>query len=169
MISARQAAARLGEVGVTRRQANEVLEAGLAGPPVRTSSAVLYEEEAVDALATWPVLPDDLVDAACPWGLFIARQRLDTCLDSWAFSPMTSVWIWSRIERHGHLPFVSTICGFVTDGAEITRTIPLRGGGYQLQLRDPGPWFDGFRERRLLSGRGRPWVVRENRHGKLVT
>ena len=64
---------------------------------------------------------------------------------------------------------MATICGFVNTGAEITKVIPVRGSGYQFELRDPGPWFDGFREHRLLTGRGRPWVLRENAaHGKLV-
>jgi hypothetical protein len=169
LISERQAAKRLAAVGVTYRQVREVLRSGIAGEPLCPPGASLHDAAAVDALASWPVVTDELVDASCPWGLFIARQRPATWTETWAFSPMTSVWIRSRIERHGHLPFVATLCGFVTGGAEITGTIPVRGGGYQLRLRDPGPWFDAFRDHRLLSGRGRPWVVRESRHGKLVT
>jgi hypothetical protein len=114
-------------VGVTRRQARELLGAGLAGPPVKTSSAVLYEEAAVDALASWPVLTDDRVEAACPWGLFVNRHRLDT----WAFSPLTSVWI--RSASNGTVTCLRVDGLWLRErGGEITSVIPERGCGYRL-------------------------------------
>jgi hypothetical protein len=175
LISAREAAFRLHTaVGVTRRQACLLLGAGLAGEAMRTPSATLYDEAAVESLASWTALTDDQADAACPFGLFIARADCGV----WGFSPWTSVWIHSRIERHGHLPFVSTLCGFVISGGEITRTIPERGG-YRLELRGPGAWYEQFVGHRLPTGRGRPWVIRGwrpyartghgNSHGKLAT
>ena len=115
---------------------------------------MLYEEAAVDALASWPVLTDDLVEPRARGGCSSPDGPVDLGLLS-----LTSVWIWSRIERHGHLPFVATVCGFVTRGAEITDVLRVRGSGYQLELRDPGAWFDDVREHRLLSGRGRPWAL----------
>ncbi len=96
--------------------------------------------------------------------MFITRHDRDV----WNFSPLTAVWIRSRVERHGHLPFVATLCGFVTRGAEITGVIPVRGGGYGLQFQDAGEWFDAFRGRRVLAGRGRPWVLLGFRRGKLA-
>jgi hypothetical protein len=54
---------------------------------------------------------------------------------------------------------VATVCGFVARGAEITAVLPQHGGGYRLEVRDPGPWYDTMVERRLQTGRGRPWVL----------
>jgi len=155
LISERQAAERLRPAGVTYRQARALLDAGLAGATQRTGSATLVDEDAVAALASWPVLTDEDVELACPWGMFVARADRPT----WDFSPVSSVWIRSRIDMHGHLPFVATVCGFVTRGAEITDVLRVRGSGYHLELRDPGVWFDHVREHRLLTGRGRPWAL----------
>jgi hypothetical protein len=154
-LTERQAAARLAPVGVTYRQARQVFAAGLAGAPLDTTTATLYDEDTVTRLAARPVLTDEQLTGACPFGLFVARAAPEV----WRFAPTSSVWINTRIERHGALPFVTTVCGFVVKGAEITRTVPVRGGGYQLELRDPADWFEQLRDHRLLTGRGRPWVL----------
>jgi hypothetical protein len=87
LISERQAADRLLLVGVSYRQARTVLASGLAGEPLRAPSASLYDEEAVAALAARPVLTEHDVEAACPWGLFVARSEPDP----WWFSPYAAV------------------------------------------------------------------------------
>jgi hypothetical protein len=169
LISGRRAAARLEAAGLTNRQARRVLAAGFAGAPVRTSAALLFEQESVEALAAWPVLSDDLVAAALPGGAFVARRDVDllpgapdlveALRGGWALSPLTAVWIRVRIGSHGHLPLVATVGGFVAGGAEITGLVTAGASGYRLDLRAPGPWFDALAGRRLPTGPGRPWVV----------
>jgi hypothetical protein len=169
-VTARQAAARLEAAGIGGRQARRVLSAGLAGVPVVTPGAVLYDLALVEALRLRPQIDEEHVDTACPWGLFIARreiqvgaptaEQLAALSPGWAFSPWTSVWLRSRIERHGHVPAVATVGGFVTIGAEIVETRGDGAGAYALIVRGPGSWFDAFRGHRLPTGPGRPWVVR---------
>ena len=71
------------------------------------------------------------------------------------FSPWTCVWMRSRIERHGYLPLVATLAGFVVSGADI-RDATTAG---TLNLAEPGPWFRTFEGRRLTTGPGRSWWI----------
>jgi hypothetical protein len=56
LVSARGAAGILGEVGINREDARRLLLAGFAGPGLRTRGALLYDEERVRSLTTWPWL-----------------------------------------------------------------------------------------------------------------
>lgn len=159
----------LSGIGLTRRHAGRVLAAGLAGEPVRTSSSLLFDEAAVRELAARPVVPDVEVEVACPTGLFIARRDVpvnqpgpaqrEALQRGWAFSAWTTLWLRMAVVDHGSLPLVATVGGFVTTGADLLDAVP-GPGGYVLDLREPGAWFESLRGRRLLSGRGREWAVR---------
>jgi hypothetical protein len=140
---------------VTDRRARQALTAGLAGDPRRLPGVHLYESNLVEELAARCGLTDGEVDAACPHGLFVAR-RGDLRDHGWRFSPWTWVWIRSRIERHGHLPMVATLAGFVVAGADI-RDASTSG---TLSLVGPGDWFEALARRRLSTGPGRDWWIR---------
>jgi hypothetical protein len=140
-INAREAARRLGSVGVGREPARRLLALGFAGAPVRTSSALLYDEARVEALADRPYVEEADLRRHCQY-----------------------------IDHIGHFPSVATVSGFIALGANIVgvREDPTRPGypafrvrhPTTLSLAEPGGWFDDFRGRRLPTGPGRPWTIR---------
>ena len=168
LISARQAAERLGVQGVTRRQARELLSAGFAGDPVVTRGAHLYDADRVDELAGWTRLRWPDVMRACPHGLFVARRFVDVrtprceqlaaVRGEWRLSPWSALELRFRVERGGPVPLVATVCGHVALGAEIQHVRGDRTGRWQFGLEDPGLWFEGMSGHRLWTGPGRPWV-----------
>ena len=112
-----------------------------------------------------PAWPEEVV-AACPWGVFVARRAgpEGDLARPWVLSVLTAIQLLHLMERHGYVPLVATVAGFVTTGAEIldvlpapssSRTRPCRA----LTLREPGPWFETFRDRRLPTGPGAAWVL----------
>lgn len=122
------------------------------------------------ALAAWPVADEALVDQACPHGLFIARRDVQADADreeqiaalneGWGFSELTSVWLRTRIQRHGYFPFAATVCGFVTAGADLMDVAEGAGATRCLSLSSPGRWFESLTGHRIEAGPGRPWVIR---------
>lgn len=165
MITEREAARRLAAAGVARRQAVAVLHSGLAGDPVRTSAAVLYDETAVDALLSRPVVALPVLDDLLRSGLFVGRRGVDVRAPladqfreggrSWWLTPPTVIWLRARLQRQGVLPFVTTAGGFVLCGGDITDFSGDADGRTDLVLSPPGPWFAGVRGRRLPTGPGR--------------
>jgi len=143
------------ESGLTERAARRVLAAGLAGEPTRLPAALLYDRDQVLALATSPVVSEEALDSACPDGLFVAR-RPGKLASGWRFSPWTAAWLQVRIERRGHFPLVTTLGGFVRSGHDILRVF-FSG---ELQLREPGDWYESLAGRRLPTGPGRDWWIR---------
>ena len=174
LITARDAAWRLslggvGRGGVGRRVATGVLAAGLAGRPIITPAAHLYDSERVQDLLTWPVLDDDAVKTACPHGLFLARRPLlapvdplgSSIADGWDLSVFTAIRMRVLlIERHGFLPLVVTVGGFVVATAEITDVVGT-SRCYTLVLREAGEWAAAFHRRRHLVRHGCPWLLQE--------
>jgi hypothetical protein len=166
LMSGRDARAVLELAGWSSRQAREALECGLAGEPVRTRAAHLYDEERVRALASRPIIEWQVVADACPTGIFVARRRVDARLArddqlnqvarGWQD---VSIWTWLAIglhlRIHGSLPFVTTVASGVLLGADIVGL----SGGTDLVLGPPGGWFDRLEDARLLTGPGRPWVL----------
>jgi hypothetical protein len=170
LISSRAAEAKLGKVGLSRKQARRVLAAGFAGPPVVTLGALLYRAADVAALARWPLVDGTAVDAACPSGVFVARRDLDLAAgraeqlealrEGWDLSSWTRVWIRVVCENDGRLPFVTTVAGFVALGAEIIGVALTGERQCRLELRDSGAWFEALRSTRFPTGPGRDWVLR---------
>ena len=167
LISGREAALRLAEIGMPRRQARLALGAGLAGEPVRTRSAVLYDSARVDELVGRPPVSPGALARECPGGLFVDRRVVDVrrleVVGSAAVESVDLGWLSGAIfainVRRDPLPYVATVCGFVVLGAEIIDIRPDGGGRHHLQLAPPGAWFEAWRGRRWRTGPGRAWSV----------
>jgi len=133
LVSAREAARILAEIGLSREQSRRVLHAGLAGPGTRTSGSILYDASRVRALLDWPHVDEGELADTCPGEVFVARfgpQRgldlrrprsdwLDAACCGWDLSMWTRVLLRHRARELGGVPFVGTVAGFVAFGAEI--------------------------------------------------
>jgi len=171
LISGRQATTLLFEAGLTQRQARAVLASGLAGMPVPTPGAHLYDEETVLGLAARPCLGRQEVALACPGALFVARRWVDVlAAPEDRVRALTRQWdlgvrganVSLAVHLHalGPVPFVATVCGFVVLGAEITRLVGEPGGTtYRMELGEPGAWFETLADRRVRLGPGRDYVL----------
>jgi hypothetical protein len=179
----------LAAVGVPRRHARRLIACGAAGPVIRTKGALLVDDQRVAALAAREHLGAPELDAVCPWGLFVARRdvpvpdnpqahpdgsahpddsarpddpaQLALLGERWTFSIYTAVWIRSRIERHGFLPIVATVSGFVLGGGDITAVTVLKPSAdlHDLTVEPPSAWFDRVKDTRVDTPPGRPWMV----------
>jgi hypothetical protein len=149
------------------------LDSGLAGQPLRTTAAHLYDEARVRDLVDRPAINWPSVIAACPIGILVARRHLDPTRSrdqlieelsgGWTeISPWTWLALTLRVDAHGSLPFLATVAGVVVLGADIVGT-RAGSGGPRLDLATPGPWFDRFQGSRLLMGSGRPWALHLSR------
>jgi hypothetical protein len=162
LLTQRAATERLRSLGIGPRQARQVLDAGLAGDPLRTSAALLFESERVESLVRRPVLPWAEVDEVCPSGLFVARRSADDLRDGWTLPLHARIAVVLVAQADGQLPMVATTGGFVTGGAGIVDThgegtARGRRDTCRLDLVEPASWFESFHERRLPTGPGRPW------------
>ncbi len=166
LISAREAAEVLEPIGLGRRHADRVLASGLAGEPVRTRSAVLYEAERVRDLAGRRTVGYRELMDRCRAGFFVARRDVDVRLTreeqlarlrgGWGeVSPWAWLGVRLQIERQGSLPFLATVSGFVVLGADI---IGLHSQS-ELVLGPAGGWYDEVAGCRFPTGPGRPWVL----------
>ena len=173
LISGRQAAARLEAVGLARRQARQVLGAGLAGDPCRTAGALLYRSELVEALTRWPRLHPGQLDESCPRGAFVARAgrrvldvrtsreaQVATFSEGWRLGIGAWLWLMFHVRVEDPFPFLVTVAGFVAMGADITATQYLGRGSVALTLEPPGEWYEHARDRRLRTGPGQEWMIR---------
>lgn len=170
LISAREAAAVLRALGLSRERARLLLATGIAGEGVRTPGSLLYDAHRVRAVAERPELaPANILDA-CPHGLFVARlgpgRRVDLSLDpAQRREPATGPWklslpMWATLRvaasRGRSVPLVATVSGVVVLGAAITDARSEGEAGYRLELDEPGDWYDTLSGRRWLPGRGGP-------------
>jgi hypothetical protein len=166
LMTTRRARQLLTREGVSAWSAAHVLDAGLAGRAIRSGSVVLYEEECVTELAERPSISWPEVERLCPAGFFVSRrnfpatsprpEQLAALSNGWdAVSPWQWIAVHVQLEAYGSFPFVATIGGLVVLGADVVEARGLLG----LELRDPGPWFDGLEGRWFPTGQGRPWVL----------
>ena len=179
LISERQAAGLLAEVGLSRRHARRVLASGLAGSPLITSAATLFDRALVEELVSRPLCRVDHVDTVCPRGLFIARRDVDvretreeqcrTLESGWGLSWLTAAVLGMRVERDGPFPFVATVAGFVAFGGSIEALSSDGAGGVRLHLGPPGQWFSGMARAALVTGPGRDWIIRGWSSSRLKT
>jgi hypothetical protein len=168
LISGREAAERLSIIGMPRRQARLALGAHLAGEPLRTNAATLYDARRVDDLLARPVVDSGAVFRECPTGLFLDRRVVDVLrLEELGFAAIEDLRLgaWGAaflglsIRGDGPMPYVATVCGFVVLGAEIVDVTSGANDRHQLRLADPGPWFEAWRGRRWPTGAGREWSL----------
>lgn len=165
LITQREAAARLVRFQLSRTSAKRVLAAGLAGEPVRAGGALWYDEDRVRALAERRGLPRLRILELCPEGLVVIRSTVLSvtrpraeqlaCIDI----PWDGVALWTRAGIGAALPersypVVGTVCGFVVVGADLTGFRRDEAGVLRTVLDDPGPWFDGLRDRLLPTSQG---------------
>lgn len=173
LLSERQAVWVLGSLGITPRHARKVLHAGLAGEPVRTAAATLYELEQVQALRDRPGVSEEAARASCPHGVFLARRavsvldptdaQLAAVSPGWDISAWARLWFYRWLEDFGAMPVVVTLSGFVLLGAELTG-FRREGDGrrrdrFALVLQEPGGWFEAFAGHRVRTWPGNAWQV----------
>jgi hypothetical protein len=175
LVSARDAALILQTVGVSRRHSIKALECGLAGAPRRSSASWLFDLEAVWALTNWPIAFREDVDAVCPNGLFIAHRAVDAmapfaeqcrqAAGGWN-QPPTRLNLRVCLDRHGPIPFVVTVAGFVVLCADIIDLAP-DGKLTHLSLQPAGGWAAAVAQHRAPSGPGNPWRLHNpHPHGR---
>lgn len=171
LITARQAEEYLRScLPLSRRQARRVLDAGLAGDPVRTRTAHLYDLAAVTALTRRPEVERDVIVSLLPPGIWVARRLVDARLpageqraalaDGWRLGLGRLGFLLFECDHRGFVPLVATVGGFVVAGAEIRGVGPgEQPDRHRFELAPPGEWFEGFTERRLVSGPGASGVL----------
>lgn len=172
MISERQAALRLGVVGIPSRQARLALAVGLAGDAVRTTAATLYDERRVAELVDRPSVDEAALPGTCPDGVLVDRRvveprRFDedglSAVEPLVLGPWATAAVGMSVDRHGWFPLVATVYGFVVIGADIVDIESGADGMARLDLRPAGPWFGSFRQRRWRTGPGPSWLLRGHR------
>jgi len=169
LISGREAARRLESAGVGRRRTRSLLDCGLAGAATEAAGAKLYDARRVDALCSWPTVSLYELHDVLPRGTFFARRYVDLLLPraeqdrawstEWPLSPLTAVWLKIQIERTGSVPFVGSVCGFITHGADLCRVEHQTAREYELSLIPAGAWFHAVRQHRLAAPGGSRWMV----------
>lgn len=170
LITGREATSLVGLAGTRGRLAYEALRCGLAGEPVETPAAHLYDHARVVALAGRPTLTVVDLDERFPHGVFIARRsvHVDATFEEqaavlaprWRLGMVHPVMIRTRAQDHGAVPMLATVAGFVVAGADIIGAAATSDGTTTLRLQPPGPWFADARETRIPAGAGRPYVIR---------
>jgi hypothetical protein len=170
LISKREAAGMLGDLGLSRRHAEQVLDAGLAGVPAPSSASWLYDLDQVELLSRRPLVKEADAAAACPHGLFVARGPAALVDASrWSMSHLTRLYLRICLAQHGPVPLVVTVGGFVARAADITavHAADSRALAPTVFTLDPaGAWFDTFRDHRHPTGPGKSWLLQgRHRHG----
>ncbi|MDN5893565.1 MAG: hypothetical protein L0H93_06015 [Nocardioides sp.] len=171
LVSGREAAAILAQMGVTREPARRALLAGVAGTGQRVRGSVLYERARVHALLSAPLVGDTL-PTLMTRGTFIARIKdcgaiaerecddhlLRQVARGWHVSPITRLSFSVRVARDEWMPFVATVSGFAVLGAEIIG-VGLERDGTRFTLRAAGAWYESVHRRRVPTRAGGPWTV----------
>jgi hypothetical protein len=138
-----------------------MLAAGLAGAPIRTPGATLYDAARVRALLERPSVDADRLPVPTDRALLEVRVAAGSQPGAWYelgnAGALVRVHLRVPIERHGFLPVVTTCCGFVIGGGEAVGVDALPDSRARLKVRAPGPWFEAFFERVLRSTAGNPW------------
>jgi hypothetical protein len=166
LVSQRRAVQMLAEIGLTPRHARRALAGGLAGEPVATAGALLYTADAVRTLVARTHVDARRLDEVCPQGYFIARRHgieptdPDTMSGGWDIAWIGVAWMQLHVARHGPMPLIATIAGFVAGGADITDVDLDEDGRACFELSEAGPWFGSVSQTRFPTGRGRDYVLR---------
>lgn len=179
LITTREAIDFLQPLGIGRESTRKALHGGLAGPPVVTSWAHLWDRDRLRALPNRPRVEVDDLAPELDRGIFVARMGNTAIAPAGPWS--TSLWLrilWElTIKEQGFVPLVVTLGGFVVDGANIIavheseRLAGQRGEAGHFGQRTtftldaPGAWFAAFREHRLSTGSGTNWHWWEPRRG----
>ncbi|WP_151082904.1 hypothetical protein [Nocardioides cynanchi] len=179
LISAR-AASRIfeEETGLVRQQSRRVLLSGLAGQGTRAGGSLLYDEALVRSLARWPEADHAEVLAQCPGGPLVVRlgrgdERAAPVETLAGAGQIIRSQVRARIEEHGSVPLVATVCGYPVRLAELTGLAVLPGASASgshwaqqrvaVEFREPSEessrWTRQVTERRLVTGPGPAWLL----------
>lgn len=173
MVTGRQAATILRDVLSSDDQARILLRTGIAGAPVETAGAYVFDDAAVEALRLRPPVDERALARMCPQGVYVARLPRTLALDlsgPWSdiarqvtralaqqrpLTPLSGALIGVRIQAWGFLPFVATLLGYVVLAADLTQ---LGADGPRLEA--PGSWATAVVDRRFHTRPGgRPWYL----------
>lgn len=172
LITGRQAAHLLAARGVSRASVGHLLATGIAGPAVPTSSAQLYDGDAVADLAERPLVDPGTAAQVAPHGYLVARlprnrvvrtdapwsELADVVAGPWRVDATVRLVLVARVSVGVRLPLVLTVAGFAVAGADITDVVASgeAEGLTAFQVEPPREWFAAFRGRLCVTGRGRP-------------
>ncbi|GAB4004327.1 hypothetical protein [Nocardioides ultimimeridianus] len=172
LISERAAARRLATCGLSLSASQHLLATGIAGEPIRTAAATLYDSSAIEELASRPALsrdetrelfPDGAVVARLPRGRIVAAgsewpDTAEVLSGPWPIPPGPSVALLARFWTGRTVPLLLTVSGTVLSGATATQFAPSarRSGEFDASfaLETPGRWLGRARGRMLRFGRG---------------
>jgi len=172
LVSEREAAGILAGAGLAREPARRLLKAGFAGVPLRTRSALLYDEDRVRELVEREPVTERELAATCPRGAFVLRmgqgvdvaapftEQLDRLRLTWWLSPWARVRIGDAVRRRGWYPFLVTVSGFVAFAGDVTDLVPSDGDrDTSLVVADPSGWAEALPGRRLAHRGAGPWML----------
>ena len=162
-VSARQAS-RMLELG--RETTNRVLASGLAGPPVVTGAAHLYNGRRVQELAERPVVDETTeLPPMCAEGVLVARvdprSGATDGAGPWRIAAGRLAVIACLLQLQGSLPLVVTVGGFVLCGSDVTGYEGVRSNPRLTRLRmsERGEWYDAFDLRAVRTEPGNPLLL----------
>lgn len=184
MISTRAAVRALRSLeGMTARQAQHVLDAGLLGAPVVHGRQRQYDERRIiDFHAAGRLRARDL-DRIFPEGVFIARvaawrgfdarapraDQIGAVCDGWYVPSISHVWMrWKAGLLGDRFPFIATLSDRVVFGGSIVEatmygecfaTTNRREPLTRFDLGAAGQWWSEVAGRRLSLGPGYPWKI----------
>lgn len=176
LISERAAARRLAGRGLSLSATQHLLATGIAGQPLRTAVATLYEAAAIEELASRPALTRADTQQWFPEGAVVVRlprggtadataewpATADLLRGPWPVPPGPSMALVARFWTGRSIPLLLTVSGVVLCGATVRdfagRSEPGRGrsGGLDacFALSAPGDWLERTSGRMLAFGRG---------------
>jgi len=141
LITGRRAAQLLAARGLSLSASQQLLATGIAGRPVDTTAAQLFEADAVADLAGRPTVDERAAATVAPHGYLVARLPRDRVVavdDAWDEQAAVLAGPW-RVDAMVQLelvvrrfvgvrfPLVLTVAGFAIAGAEINGRPPEPG------------------------------------------
>lgn len=134
-------------------ESRRVLEAGLAGEPVRTPGALLYDAAEVEALCSRDLVARPF-PPPCDAGIFVLRGPLAGLHRPHRLHHAYRIGAYLRLEQEGWLPLVVTLSGFVVGTRQVTALRRVATDRVQLETSAAGEWRLAFEGRLLPLGRG---------------
>jgi hypothetical protein len=169
LISEREAARRLAHHGRSLAASQHLLSTGIAGRPLRTAVATLYDEERVDDLVARPHIDAVGFSDAFPGGTVVARlprcrsfdvegtwpERAQTMSGPWRVTSRKRFLLAVTVQRQPGYPFLLSVAGHVVGGASIIGLESAADGAETSFVLEPaGEWLAPMTGRRLRGHRG---------------
>jgi len=133
LISEREAARRLAVHGTSLSASQHLLATGIAGTPVRTAVATLYDDDRIDQLVARPHIKADEFVQAFGVGVVIARlprsrafdvdaswdERAQVMAGPWHLTSMNWIALSVTVRQGRGYPMLLSVSGHVVGGARI--------------------------------------------------